>query len=191
MIGSQTSPPRGRRTAGLGGRGDLSGLGAVPAAWQGSEADPPIPPRRPLLSSSSPAFWMSIVVSTVVGIPRRTYKDAPERFAYDYLPTLKPRTQSDTARASGDDLDLFGNSTSMRSPLRLACRRRFTIHPPAVPGPPCGRHKHGAGGVTPTTCSIPPLTALSRLLTRVRRSGGPKSGVATQAGWPAMTACPS
>jgi integrase/recombinase XerD len=27
------------------------------------------------------------------GNPRRTYKEALERFTYDYLPTLKPRTQ--------------------------------------------------------------------------------------------------
>jgi hypothetical protein len=27
------------------------------------------------------------------GRPRRSYKEALERFTYDYLPTLKPRTQ--------------------------------------------------------------------------------------------------
>ena len=43
------------------------------------------------------------------GNPRRTYKEALERFTYDYLPTLKPRTQ-ERYRTSFRQLNaVFGN----------------------------------------------------------------------------------
>jgi hypothetical protein len=36
------------------------------------------------------------------GRPRRTYKEALERFTYDYLPNRKHGPMTDTARASGN-----------------------------------------------------------------------------------------
>jgi integrase/recombinase XerD len=50
------------------------------------------------------------------GNPRRTYREALERFAYDYLPTLKPRTQ-ERYRTS------FRQLTSTCSEIPLADRR--------------------------------------------------------------------
>ena len=70
------------------------------------------------------------------GNPRRTYKEALERFTYDYLPTLKLGTQT-RYRTSFRQL----TSTCQKSPSLIAVESwlspAVSSLPPAVPGTTC------------------------------------------------------
>jgi len=73
-------------------------------------------PAGSLRSSSSPVLSVNIIASTVVR-PRRTCKEAPERFTYDYISTLEPKTQEQERTSFRQLDDVFGTLSSMKSPV--------------------------------------------------------------------------